>query len=134
MPDAKPITKPLPGVIPYVTVDGADAAARFYARAFGAVEVRRQLAGDGRRLVHCQMDLNGGAFMFCDGFPEYSRPAKIDAACTMQLVVADGHVWWDRAVAAGCKVEDPYRQAFWGDMHGRIRDPFGITWSIVSPA
>jgi len=134
MSDTRPVTTPLPGVIPYFAVDGADAAAKFYAKAFGAVEVRRQPAEDGRRLMHCQMELNGGTFMFCDGFPEYGHPTKTDGTYTMQLVVADGHVWWDRAVAAGCKVEDPYKQAFWGDMYGQMRDPFGIAWSVVSPA
>jgi uncharacterized glyoxalase superfamily protein PhnB len=26
-----------------------------------------------------------------------------------------------------------YSQAFWGDMHGSMRDPFGIEWAITSP-
>jgi uncharacterized glyoxalase superfamily protein PhnB len=126
-------TVPLPGVVPYFVVDGASKAAAFYAKAFGAKEQGRKAAEDGKRLMHCQMELNGGTIMFCDGFPEYGHPAKTDGSYTMQLVVADGHVWWDRAIAAGCTEVSPYKQEFWGDMYGVLRDPFGITWSVVSP-
>jgi PhnB protein len=126
-------TVPLPGVAPYFVVDGAKKAAEFYAKAFGAKEQGRKAAEDGKRLMHCQMQLNGGTIMFCDGFPEYGHPAKTDGSYTMQLVVADGHVWWDRAIAAGCTVVAPYKQEFWGDMYGVMRDPFGIAWSIASP-
>ena len=98
------------------------------------LEQGRKPAEDGKRLMHCQMELNGGTIMFCDGFPEYGHPAKTDGSFTMQLVVADGHVWWDRAIAAGCTVESPYKLEFWGDMYGVMRDPFGIAWSVVSPA
>jgi PhnB protein len=90
-------------------------------------------AEDGKRLMHCQMELNGGTFMFCDGFPEHGHPTKTDGTYTMQLVVADGQAWWDRAIAAGCKPVMAYSQAFWGDMHGSMRDPFGIEWAIKSP-
>lgn len=133
MADAKSITVPLPGVIAHFAIDGAMKASEFYAKAFGAKEVRRQPAEDGKRLMHCQMEVNGGTFMFCDGFPEYGHAAKTDGTYTMQLVVADGHVWWDRAIAAGCTEVSPYRQEFWGDMYGVMRDPFGVTWSVVSP-
>lgn len=130
----KSITVPLSGVIPHFALEGAKAASDFYAKAFGAKEVRRQPAEDGKRLMHCQMEVNGGTFMFCDGFPEYGQPANTAGTYTLQLVVADGHEWWDRAIAAGCTVEQPYKLEFWGDMYGRMRDPFGIAWSIVSPA
>ena len=133
MTDLKPTTVPLPGVIPYFCVEGAKEASLFYAKAFGAVEVRRVPAEDGERLMHCQMELNGGTFMFCDGFPEHGHPTKTDGTYTMQFVVADGQAWWDRAIAAGCKPVMAYSQAFWGDMHGSMRDPFGIEWAITSP-
>lgn len=129
-----PTTVPLPGVIPYFAVNGAKKAAEFYTKAFGAKVVRVQPAQDGERLMHCQMVLNGGTFMFSDGFPEYGHPAKTDGIYTLQLVIANGHEVWDRAIAAGCSVEDPYKQAFWGDMYGRMRDPFGIAWTITSPS
>jgi len=44
MADAKSVTGPLPGVVSYFSVDGAKKAPEFYAKAFGATEVRRQPA------------------------------------------------------------------------------------------
>jgi PhnB protein len=49
----------------------------------------------------------------------------------LQLVVADGRAWWDRAVAAGCTVIAPYARQFWGDDWGLLQDPFGISWAIL---
>ena len=45
-----------PGVTPYLSVrDGrANEASQFYQRAFGAAEVRRHMADDGKRLLHAQ--------------------------------------------------------------------------------
>ena len=51
----------------------------------------------------------------------------------LQLVVADGQAWWDRAVAAGCKVIAPYERQFWGDDWGLLEDPFGLKWAILQP-
>jgi PhnB protein len=51
----------------------------------------------------------------------------------LQLVVADGQTWWDRAVAAGCTVAMPYERQPWGDDWGLLRDPFGIHWAILQP-
>ena len=52
----------------------------------------------------------------------------------LQLVVADGRAWWDRAVAAGCRVLAPYERQFWGDDWGLLEDPFGIKWAVLQPA
>lgn len=52
----------------------------------------------------------------------------------MQLVVADGDAWWQRAVEAGCTEKLPFAVAFWGDKYGQLVDPFGVTWALSSPA
>jgi uncharacterized glyoxalase superfamily protein PhnB len=56
------------------------------------------------------------------------------ASYVMQLVVADGDAWWNRAIAAGCKERMPFGFAPWGDKYGQMADPFGVTWAINSPA
>jgi uncharacterized glyoxalase superfamily protein PhnB len=129
----RPKAQQLPGVIAYFAVDGAAQASEFYAKAFGAREVRRQPAEDGKRLMHCQVEINGGTLMFCDGFPEYGQPVRTEGSYTMQLVVEDGQTWWDRAIAAGCTQTMPFELAFWGDRYGKMKDPFGIEWAISSP-
>lgn len=51
-----------------------------------------------------------------------------------RMPFADGHAWWDRAVAAGCTVLAPYERQFWGDDWGLLQDPFGLAWAILQPA
>ena len=52
----------------------------------------------------------------------------------LQLVVVDGDLWWDRAVAAGCTVVVPFQTMFWGDRWGMLADPFGLQWAINEPS
>ncbi len=67
----RPATPSQPlGVVPYLAIDGAAEASAFYQRAFGAKEVARMPAQDGKRLMHCHLDINGGALMIADAFPE----------------------------------------------------------------
>ncbi len=122
------------GVIPYISVDGVANASAFYQRAFGAKEVARMPGQDGKRIMHCHMEINGGSLMIRDPFPEHGMPHQASPGATMQLVVKDGDAWWNRAVEAGCKVTVPFERAFWGDRYGRLLDPFGINWAINEPA
>ncbi len=123
------------GVIPYVAVDGAVAAADFYIKAFGATEAGpRMAADDGKRMMHIHLIINGGSLMLSDSFPEYGQELQPSHSYTMTLVVADGQRWWDRAVAAGCTVKMPFARAPWGDLYGGLLDPFGVNWAVNQPA
>ena len=122
------------GVIPYLGFDGeAGAAADFYIRAFGARDLGR-LPGedDPSRLMHCQVEINGGALMMTD-MRGPDEPVRKPQGFHLQLVVDDGDLWWNRAVEAGCKVVMPFERMFWGDRWGLLEDPFGITWSVDEP-
>lgn len=122
------------GVIPYLNVEGAAAASEFYQRAFGAREVFRMPAEDGTRLMHCHLEINGGALMVSDCFPEMGMPLQRSNSFTMHLNVEDVQAWWDRAVAAGAEVVMPLEVMFWGDRYGQVRDAFGVNWSMGEPA
>ncbi|MGZ5968610.1 MAG: VOC family protein, partial [Polyangiales bacterium] len=129
-----PKSMPL-GVVPYLSIDGAAEASAFYQRAFGAKELARMVAQDGKRLMHCHLEINGGGLMLSDYFPEMgSPPVQRSDSYTLQLVVADGDAWWSRAIEAGCKEKLPFAVAPWGDKYGQLTDPFGVTWAINSPA
>lgn len=128
-----PSKPPMAGVIAYLTAQDANAAAEFYGRAFGAREEGRKYAGDGKRLIHCHLTINGGALMLNDPLPEYGYPWKPPEGFVLHLVVDDGNFWWKRAVAAGAEVTMPLEIAFWGDYYGQLRDPFGVSWAIVAP-
>jgi uncharacterized glyoxalase superfamily protein PhnB len=122
------------GVVPYLSIDRASEAAAFYQRAFAAKELARMPAEDGKRLMHCHLEINGGALMLADNFPEMGAgPVQRSNSYTMQLVVADGEAWWSRAIEAGCKEKLPFAVAPWGDKYGQLVDPFGVTWAINCP-
>jgi uncharacterized glyoxalase superfamily protein PhnB len=118
------------GIIPYLTIkDGrASEASAFYAKAFGATESFRQPADDGKRLLHCRIELNGAILMLSDDFQNSPDPASF----TLHLQVSDAQATWNQAIAAGAVETMPLAKQFWGDLYGKLRDPFGVTWSIAS--
>ena len=123
----------LGGVVPYLMVDGAIRAARFYERAFGAVEIARQPPDDQGRTMHVHLHVNGGSVMLNDPYPEYGQLLKAPQAFTLHMKVDDVDAWWRRAVDAGAEVVMPLQDMFWGDRYGQLRDPFGVTWSLGAP-
>ncbi|WP_099866728.1 VOC family protein [Pararhizobium haloflavum] len=124
----------MPGVVPYIMSSDASAAIDFYARAFDARTVGDIMRmDDGKRVMHCQLEINGGAFMLGDAMPEYGHGWQTPQGTTLTLAVADPRRWWDRAVEAGCEVTMPLEVAFWGDLYGQVKDPFGHAWAIVGP-
>lgn len=145
---------PSSGVTPHLTVhDGrCREAIAWYERAFGAVEAMPPtVAGDmpgvegmpdmggDRRVMHAHLRINGGSLMINDAFPEFVEPGDRSApnapsAVTLHLQVDDADRWFARAVDAGAEAIMPVSEMFWGDRHGRLRDPFGHRWSIGSSA
>src|SRR5262245_10694976 len=124
MTQKTPSRPPVGGVVPHINVDGADQASQFYQRAFAAREISRQPAQDGKRLMHCQLSINGGSLMLSDCFPEFGITNQPSACFTMHLDVDDVDAWWQRAVAAGAQITLPLAQQFWGVRYGKLRDSF----------
>ncbi|MCO6391067.1 VOC family protein [Aliihoeflea aestuarii] len=124
-----------PGVVPHLSSKDANAAIEFYKRAFGAEESgERMLMDDGKRVMHCELKINGGTLMIADAMPEYGYPWVEPQGVTLNIITDDARSVWDRAVAAGCEVTMPLEVAFWGDLYGNLKDPFGHTWAFVGPA
>lgn len=127
---------PTTGITPHLSIPsrGGQAAVEFYQRAFGAEELRRMLAEDGERLMHCHLRINGASLMLADEFPEYGGEQDVEPkGVTIHLQVDDADEWWNRALLAGGVPLFPLADQFWGDRYGQLRDPFGHTWSIGSP-
>jgi len=122
------------GVIPYLNVVGAADAVEFYKKAFGAEELAKTPAEDGKRLIHCQLAINGGSLMISDCFPEHGYEHQPSHSFTMQLVVDDIDSWWKRAVDAGATVNMPVQVMFWGDRWGSVKDAWGVNWAFNEPA
>jgi PhnB protein len=123
------------GVIPYLAMGGkAGAAADFCGRAFAAKDLGRMpLEGAEGQFMHVQVNINGGALMMTDHGMASATGAPPAVNGHLQLVVGDGRLWFDRAVAAGCTVLEPFVMQFWGDEWGLLQDPFGLKWAVLTP-
>ena len=120
------------GVAPYLMLSDASGAAAFYVRALGAEEAGPRHAMDDGRLLHCHLYINGGSVMLMDPMPEHGYPAVPPQAISLHLQVDDADPWFERAVAAGCRVVMPLKVEFWGDRYGVVQDPFGVQWGFGS--
>lgn len=133
----RPEDRVMQGVIPYICLCGqCGAAADFFIKAFGAKDIGRMPMEDKPgQYMHMQLEINGGALMLTDYSDMSSAQGGTDPNLRghLQLVVPDGQVWWDRAVAAGCTVLAPFERQFWGDTWGLLADPFGLKWAVLTP-
>ena len=128
---------------PYLTVKGAADAIAFYQRAFGANEVARMPAQDGKRLMHAELSINGGTVMLSDEFPEHSESGAINApsadrpapvAIAMHFPQpAEVDAMYRRAMDAGCKSTLAPQDMFWNARFAMLADPFGHRWMLNAP-
>ena len=136
---AEPYEQKLPPISPHLAVSDASAAIEFYKKAFGATELSRHMAPDGKRIMHAALQVNGGVVMLNDEFPEYtggksSTPEALGGTpVTLHLQVTDADSVFNQAIAAGATVKFPLKDQFWGDRYGQVMDPFGHVWSIGAP-
>ena len=117
---------------PHIVVRGADRAADFYRDAFGAEETERIPIPDGR-LMSLQMRIGDRSVHIADEFPEMgvlAPPSLGGTPVVLGLSVPDAEAVFKRAEAAGATVLQPLQEAFWGDLHGQLEDPFGHRWNI----
>jgi PhnB protein len=122
----------------YLTVKGGDKASKFYQKTFGAKETFRQLAEDGKRLMHCNLSMFGGQIMLSDEFSEtghdvQSPKSRGGASVTVHINLAkagDVNRVMTRAKKSGAKVTMPAGDMPWGMRYGRLVDPFGHSWSF----
>jgi len=127
------------GLVPHLVVNGAAQAIEFYKKAFGATEITRMPAEDGKRLMHAEVRIGESTLYLCDDFPEYhggkSRAPAADGSnpITIHQYVRDCDASIKRAADAGAKVAMPAQDMFWGDRYGQIVDPFGHTWAFATP-
>ncbi len=133
----QPIPEGFRTLTAHLVVDGGAKAIDFYRKAFGAEEINRMPAPDGR-LMHAEIRIGDSVVMLADDFPEWmggqSRSPKAlgNTPVTLHLYVRDADAAFARAVEAGCEVKMPLMDMFWGDRYGTVADPFGHQWSIAT--
>jgi len=50
----------------------------------------------------------------------------------IMLYVENADTVFNQAVSAGAQVEAPLADMFWGDRYGKLKDPFGHSWSVAT--
>jgi len=133
-------TQPIPpgheNLIPHLVCENCSDAIEFYKKAFGAEEVTRMPAPDGRRLMHAAIRIGNSFVFLVDDFPEFcggkseSHKSLKGTPVTIHHYVENCDAAIKRAVDAGATVLMPAADMFWGDRYGAVTDPFGHKWSF----
>jgi PhnB protein len=120
-------------VTPYLTVDDAAAAIRFYAAAFGAGETMRLEMGS--KIGHAEIQIGDSRVMLSDEWPHMGvlgPKSRGGPTSSLLIYVADVDSAFARAVEAGGTVERPVEDQFYGDRSGTLVDPFGHRWTLAT--
>ncbi len=118
-------------VTPYLIIDGAEEAIRFYERALGATEMLRLPMGG--KIGHAEIRIGDSFVMLSDEWPDYGKlgpKARGGATSSLMVYVEDVDSAFDRAIAAGGTVERAVENQFYGDRSGSFTDPFGHSWTL----
>ncbi len=122
-------------ITPQLTVRDASRAIEFYKRAFGAEEVMRMPAPDGKSIMHAELKIGDSMIFLSDEFPVMGcrSPQSLGGvAGSLHIYVEDVDAAFARAVAAGAQVRMPVTDMFWGDRYAKIADPFGHEWGVAT--
>jgi PhnB protein len=132
-PTVKPIPEGIHTITPHIVVRDAARAVDWYQQALGAEERRRVPLPDGR-LMSVEVWFGDSAVILADEFPELGVLSPLSVGGTsvvLNLFTDNVDALWQRAVVAGAEVLHPLQDAFWGDRHGQITDPFGHRWGLA---
>ena len=119
-------------VTPYLIIEGAAAAIEFYKSAFGATELFRFPAPDGK-IGHAEIKIGDSQVMLADAYPEmgYKGAKSLGGSpVSLMIYVEDVDSVFNRAVEAGAAVREAVSDKFYGDRIGTLIDPFGHVWHI----
>ena len=121
-------------LIPHLTCRNAYAAIEFYGKAFGA-ETLGVMPDPQGRVMHAALNIRGATIYLVEEMPEHggtSPQALGGSPIRLHLQVPDCDAVFNRAVGAGCEVQMPLEDMFWGDRYGMLLDPYGHKWSVAT--
>jgi PhnB protein len=132
------MTKPIPdgyhSVTPYLIINGAADGIEYYKKAFGATELFRMPAPEGR-IGHAEIKIGDSPIMLADEFPEmgYKSPQSLGGSpVSIMIYVEDVDTVFNQAIAAGGKEQRPVKDQFYGDRMGTLEDPYGHVWHVAT--
>ncbi len=120
-------------ITPALVVSPCEDAIAFYERAFDAEEIPPRMTGPDGTVAHAQVRIAGSIVMLADEWPDgpTSAPSNLGGtSCAVYIYHDEVERLWDQAVGAGAEVVFPLELQFYGDLSGRLRDPFGHSWGL----
>jgi PhnB protein len=115
-------------VTPYLIVSDAAGALAFYKKAFGAEELMRVAAPNGK-IGHAEIRIGDSVIMLADEHPDMNARgphAFGGSPVSIHLYVEDVDA------AAGATVIRAVQDQFYGDRSGSFTDPFGHSWHVAT--
>lgn len=112
-------------VSPYLIVDGASGTLAFLTTVFNAVELKRYMSEDGKRIGHAEMRIGDSVLMVGDGFEGWPPISS-----HVHIFVADVDDTYRRALEAGAtSIQEPTQNEDQAK-RGGVKDAGGVTWWI----
>src|SRR2546430_15447436 len=121
----KPIPEGYHSVTPYLIVRGGAAAIDFYSKAFGAVELFRFPAPDGK-IGHAEIKIGDSPIMIADEYPDmgYHSPLSIGGSAVSLLIYFEhGNCDFKNPIAPGATGEQAVPEKFFRERHPHTTDP-----------
>jgi uncharacterized glyoxalase superfamily protein PhnB len=90
---------------------------------------------DGVKLMHAELEIGDSRIMLGDESPDMgavSPQALGGTPVSLNLYTEDCDAMYQRAVGAGATPKMPPADMFWGDRYGKVVDPFGHSWGILT--
>ncbi len=122
----KPIPEGYHSVTPYLIIKGAADAIEFYKKAFGATELFRFPAPDGK-IGHAEIKIGDSPIMLADEFAEmgHKGPRALGGSpVSLMIYLEDVDTVFNRAVEAGASVKEAVQDKFYGDRTGTLDNDF----------
>jgi PhnB protein len=115
-------------VMPYLYYKDADAALEFLTRALGFTE-KLKMTDDGGKIMHAEVELDGGVVMFGTPSPDYKNPKEIGSHTQgVYVYVDDVDAHFEHAKDAGVSITKETEDQFYGDRSYTCEDPEGHLW------
>jgi PhnB protein len=117
----------------HIVVPDAAVASDWYTRAFGAREQSR-IPLPGGSVMPVELAFGDSLVHVGSEFPDMGivSPLALGGTATvLQIETDDVDALWARALEAGAEVRHPLADAFWGERHGQVTDPFGHRWNLA---
>ena len=115
-------------VAPWVVTDDTGALLDFITAAFDGVELARVAVEDGT-IGHGEIRVGDTVVLAFDRRPDWPVMPSL-----LRVYVPDADAAMAAAVAHGARIVTEAADSAWGDRGGRVRDPFGNIWWVMSRA